>query len=175
MAVAGKLDDISCCLFPFLEALLLLLVSFASSVDAVLPSLWQLRGDAGSGGLGSGLDGGQPFFFFFSAFFPSALFSSVSVCSFCFSRCCCRRGRQWQPVVMMKCSVPGGVAAGGKKMVSCPRWRAVFCCYFLRLRGGAGSCFFSMVARRVAVVVLPLLCCFCVTSSKRWCCCCWQC
>jgi hypothetical protein len=101
VAVAGKLDDISCCLFPFLEALLLLLVSFASSVDAVLPSLWQLRGDAGSGGLGSGLDGGQPFFFFFSAFFPSALFSSVSVCSFCFSRCCCRRGRQWQPVVMM--------------------------------------------------------------------------
>ena len=60
VAVAGKLDDISCCLFPFLEALLLLLVSFASSVDAVLPSLWQLRGDAGSGGLGSGLDGGHP-------------------------------------------------------------------------------------------------------------------
>jgi len=46
----------------------------------------------------------------------------------------------------MKCSVPGGVATGGKKMVSCPRWRAVFCCCFLRLCGGAGSCFFSMVA-----------------------------
>ena len=144
VAVAGMLDDSSCCLFPFLEALLLLLVSFASSIDVVLPSLRQLRGDAGSGGLGSGLDGGRPFFFFFffSAFFPSALFSSVSVCSFCFLRCCCRRGRQWQPVVMMKCSVPSGVVEGGKKMVSYPRWRAVFCCCFLRLRGGAGSCFF---------------------------------
>jgi len=42
----------------------------------------------------------------------------------------------------MKCSVPGGVTAGGKKMVSCPRWRAVFYCCFLHLRGGAGSCFF---------------------------------
>ena len=61
--------------------------------------------------------------------FSSALFSPASLSSFCFSRWCCRRGRQWQLVVMMKCSVPGGVAAGGKKMVSCPRWRAVFCCF----------------------------------------------
>jgi len=53
---------------------------------------------------------------------------------------------------MMKCSVPGGVAAGGKKMVSCPRWRAVFCCYFLRLRGGAGSCCFFFFNGGMAVV-----------------------
>jgi len=52
----------------------------------------------------------------------------------------------------MKCSVPGGVAAGGKKMVSCPRWRAVFCCCFLRLRGGAGSCCFFFFNGGMAVV-----------------------
>jgi hypothetical protein len=73
----------------FLFALLLLFISFAPSVNKVLLFLQQLRGDAGGGGLGSGLDGGRPFFLFFSTFFSSALFSSVSVSSFCFSRGCC--------------------------------------------------------------------------------------
>ena len=44
-------------------------VSFAPSVNNVLLSLQQLRGDVGGGGLGSGLDGGRPFFLFFSVFF----------------------------------------------------------------------------------------------------------
>jgi len=60
--------------------------------------------------------------------FSSALFSPASLSSFCFSRWCCWRVRQWQLVVMMRCSVPGGVA--------------VFCCFVLRLRRGEGSCFF---------------------------------
>jgi len=134
----------------FLFALLLLFISFAPSVNKVLLFLQQLRGDAGGGGLGSGLDGGRPFFLFFSTFFSSALFSSVSVSS-CFSRGCYWLRWQWQLVaVERKCSVPGGVAAAGKKMVSCPQCWAVPCCCFLRLRRGAGSCFSSMVARRVA-------------------------
>jgi hypothetical protein len=33
-------------------------------------------------------------------FFPT-LFSYVSVFSFCFSRCCCRLGEQWQLAVVM--------------------------------------------------------------------------
>jgi hypothetical protein len=47
------------------------------------------------------------FFPFLLCVFSSALFSPASLSSFCFSRWCCRRGRQWQLVVMMKCSVPG--------------------------------------------------------------------
>ena len=75
---AGKLDDSSCCLFPSVEALLLLLVSFVPSVTAVLPSLQQLHGGAG------GREWlwwelvwcGRPFFLFFSVFF----FSPVLLC-----------------------------------------------------------------------------------------------
>jgi len=79
------------------------------------------------------------------------LFSSVFVSSFCFSRGCCWLRWQWQLVaVERKCSVPGGVAAAGKKMVSCPQCWAVPCSCFLRLRRGAGSCFSSMVTRHVA-------------------------
>lgn len=60
-------------------ALLLLFDSCVPSVNNVLPSLQRLRGGAGGGGLGSGLDGGRPFFFFFSVFF----FCSILLC-FCF-------------------------------------------------------------------------------------------
>jgi len=45
--------------------------------------------------------------------------------------------------VERKCSVPGGVAAAGKKMVSGPWCLAVSCCCFLRLRTGAGRCLSS--------------------------------
>jgi hypothetical protein len=40
--------DSSCFLFPSAEVLLLLLVSFVPSVNAVLPSLQQLHGGAGA-------------------------------------------------------------------------------------------------------------------------------
>ena len=63
-------------LLPAVSALLFLFVTFAPSVNNVLLSLQRLRGDAGGGGLGSGLDCGRPFFLFFSAFF----FSSVRLC-----------------------------------------------------------------------------------------------
>jgi hypothetical protein len=63
-------------LLPAVSALLFLFVSFAPSVNNVLLSLQRLRGDAGGGGLGSGFDGGRPFFLFFSVFF----FSSVCLC-----------------------------------------------------------------------------------------------
>ena len=46
-SVAVEAGDSSCFLFPSAEALLLLLVSFVSSVNAVLPSLQQLHGGAG--------------------------------------------------------------------------------------------------------------------------------
>ena len=45
-AVAVETGDSSCFLFPSAEALLLLLVSFVPSVNAVLPSLQQLHGGA---------------------------------------------------------------------------------------------------------------------------------
>ena len=82
MAVAGLAVALLRLVFLFLTvlALLLLFISFAPSVNKVLLFLRQLRGD---------VDGGRPFFLFFSAFFSSALFSSVFVSSFCFSRGCC--------------------------------------------------------------------------------------
>jgi hypothetical protein len=52
-SVTVEAGDSSCFLFPSAEALLLLLVSFVPSVNAVLPSLQQLHGGAGGGGLGS--------------------------------------------------------------------------------------------------------------------------
>ena len=63
-------------LLPAVSALLFLFVSFAPFVNNVLLSLQRLRGDAGGGVLGSGLDCGRPFFLFFSVFF----FSSVLLC-----------------------------------------------------------------------------------------------
>lgn len=78
----------------------LLFISFAPSVNNVLPSLQLLRGGAGGGGLMSGLDGGR-LFLLLCVFFSSAMFSSASASSFCSSRCCCRMGRQWQLAVMM--------------------------------------------------------------------------
>jgi len=63
-------------LLPAVSALLFLFVSFAPSVNNVLLSLQRLHGDAGGGSLGSGLDGGRPFFLFFYVFF----FSSVRLC-----------------------------------------------------------------------------------------------
>uniref|UniRef100_A0A2K1Y737 Uncharacterized protein n=1 Tax=Populus trichocarpa TaxID=3694 RepID=A0A2K1Y737_POPTR len=45
-SVAVEAGNSSCFLFPSAEALLLLLVSFVSSVNAVLPSLQQLHGGA---------------------------------------------------------------------------------------------------------------------------------
>jgi len=56
-------------------AVFFLCFSFSLSTR-FLPSLQWLRGDAGGGGLGSGLDGGRPFFLFFSAFF----FNYVRLC-----------------------------------------------------------------------------------------------
>jgi len=69
-----------------------------SAASNVLPSLPLLRGGTG---------GEMAFFPFLLCVFSSTLFSPASLSSFCFSRWCCRRGRQWQLVVMMKCSVPG--------------------------------------------------------------------
>lgn len=48
-SVAVEAGDSSCFLFPSAEALLLLLVSFVPSVNAVLPSLQQLYGVVGNG------------------------------------------------------------------------------------------------------------------------------
>jgi hypothetical protein len=92
-------------------------VSFAPSVNNVLLSLQRLRGDAGGGGLGSVLDGGRPSSSS-SLRFSSALFASVSVSSFCFSRGCCRLGGKWQLVVMLvaverNLTMPHGGYEGG--------------------------------------------------------------
>jgi len=66
-------------LLPRLLLLLLISgVSFCQKCSSL--SLQRLRGRAGGGGLGSGLDGGRPFFLFFCVFF---FFSSVLLC-FCF-------------------------------------------------------------------------------------------
>ena len=54
---------------PYCFGVVLLFISFAPSVNNVLPSLQLLRGGAGGGGLMNGLDGGRLFFFFFSVFF----------------------------------------------------------------------------------------------------------
>jgi len=58
----------------------------------------------------NGLDCGRPFFFFFffSAFFSPALFSSISVFFFCFSRCCyrvCCGGGCWSVELLWEATV----------------------------------------------------------------------
>jgi len=62
---SGRFGDgvaVAFLLLPAVSTLLFLFVSFAPSVNNVLLSLQRLRGDTGGGGLGSDLDGGQPFY-----------------------------------------------------------------------------------------------------------------
>jgi len=76
--------------------------------------------------------------------FSSALFASVSVSSFCFSRGCCRLGGQWQLAVMLVAvernpTMPHGGYEGGSGWEA--RWQQRFSSSSSPCRG-AGCCLF---------------------------------
>ena len=133
--------------------------------------------DGGScGGRGGGLSSSS------SLRFSSALFSSVSVSSFCFSRGCCRLGGKWQLAVMLV-----AVAVAGKPddssgfLLLLHRAEAQVAAFSSMVQqreeddelrkadyGVSNAVVFvllvALVSRQPAVVALPLLLCHCFFS-----------